>query len=143
MPYRKIVGSDILFSLDPAGATTYELVMCQTGLNLGITNNIIDAATKCGPDSRPGKQDQNLSFEGQMVLSPVGLQMGIAEMFTLAQNKTEWSWRSGPATPVSGDIVYTGRGFFGELTQNWPNDENATFNVTVGVVGTIVQTVTV
>lgn len=142
MAYRKVTGSDILFSIDLAGGTAYSLVMCLTGQTLAITNNIIDAATKCGPDSRAGKQDQNLSIEGQMILSPDSLQMGIAAMFTASQAKTEFSWTMGPATPVTGDVTYTGRGFFGELSQSFPDADNATFSATIGIVGTIVQTVT-
>jgi hypothetical protein len=142
MAERKMNGADILFFIDPAGGTAYDMVVCLTNQSLGITTDEIDAATKCGPDTQPGKQKNSLSIEGQVMASPGTDRISVAALYTLAQNKTQFSWKYGPATPVTGDPVYTGKGFFSSLEQSADLDNPAGFTASVGVIGDVLQVVT-
>ena len=67
MAERKVAGDDVLLFIDPAGGTTYELVVCLTSNSFKIANAIIDAKSKCGPDNLPGVQTFEVTFEGQII----------------------------------------------------------------------------
>lgn len=142
MPYKKVLGSTQLFSIDVLNGTAYDLVMCLTNQSIGITNDEIDAATKCGPDTSIGKQKSNVSFEGEIIITPTVDTIGAAILWGLVQNKTLFSWKYGPATAVTGDIVRFASGYLSEYTESAPTDGNVTFSCKVAVSGTITQTVT-
>ncbi len=67
MAERKISGNDVLLFIDPAGGTTWELVICLTSQSLTRATSEIDAKSKCGPDKSPGSQEINVDFEGQVM----------------------------------------------------------------------------
>ena len=141
MAQRKVTGGDILLFIDPAGGTTYSTVICLTSQTLGISTNIIDARTKCGPDQQPGGQTQNLSFEGQMMIDPDALMISAAGIFTLAQDKTTIGWKLGKLTPATDDVTYTGTGFLASFEQTFPLEDNATFTGEIGIYGDVTQTI--
>lgn len=143
MAERKISGSDILLFIDPAGGTSYDLVVCLTSQSLSRTTNEIDAKSKCGPDKSPGTQEINIDFEGQVILSPATDRMGIYDLHTLWAAKTIFTWKYGKATPATGDIVYTGSAFLSKLDESAGQDDVATFSGSLGIQGSITAVETV
>jgi hypothetical protein len=143
MAERKLTGGDVLFSIDIAGGTSYDLVICLTSQSYSRTTDEIDAATKCGPDTQPGKQKQSISFDGQIMLSPNANRMSMSDLHDAWEDKTEFTWKYGVASPTTGDITYTGTGFLSKLDETADIDNPSTFSATVGILGSVTKTVTV
>ena len=140
MSYRKINGKDILLFIDPAGGTSYKTVICLTDNSKKLATAIVDAASKCGPDSSPGAQTITVDFTGQVVVLPDVGQVAEADLFPLWQNSTVIGWKMGTATPVVGDVTYTGSGFISDLSDTY-SMSGATFTGTIAVSGNLVQTI--
>lgn len=136
MAERKVSGTDVLLMIDPAGGTTYELVVCLTSNSFKIANAIIDANTKCGADNLPGVQSFEVAFEGQVIYSPAALRLGIYDLLTVAKNKTTIGWKMSTATPVTGDVVVTGTAFIANVDTAYGDEAPGTFNATLGIYGT-------
>lgn len=141
MAERKINAKTVLLFIDPLGGTAYSTVVCVTNIDFGITNNEVDADSFCGPDKIPGTQEYSSSFDAQILLDPNTGKISADEIFTLAQNRTTFSFKISPAVPVAGDIVKTGQAFFSEYSENYSTDSVATFTATLGVKGAVTQTV--
>jgi len=142
MAERKVNPKTILMFIDPLGGTSYDTVVCVTNIDFGITNNEVDADSFCGPDKIPGTQEYSSSFDAQILLDPSTGKVSADEIFTLAQNRSTFSFKIAPAIPASGDIVKTGSAFFSEYSENFSNDGVATFSATLGIKGSVLQTVT-
>ena len=140
MAERKLTGKDNLFFIDFAGGTDYDTIVCLTAQSYSRTTDEIDAATKCGPDTQPGKQKQTISIEGQIMLSPVAGKASMSAMHDAWAAITNFTWKYGPAIGTDGDIVYSGTGFFSKLDENADNDNPSTFSATVGILGDVVKT---
>lgn len=142
MAQRKIAGDDILLFIDPAGGTDYDTVVCLTQQDFNRARTEIDAKSKCGPDKLPGSESIELTFQGQIVLSPDAGNISEAGMHTLWQNATTIGWKLGKASPVTGDVTYTGTGFISRLNSSYGMDNPSTFDASIGVYGNVTQTVT-
>lgn len=133
---RKIAGNDVLMFIDNTGGTSYGLVVCLTSNSFGISNAIIDAKSKCGPDNLPGVQTFEVDFEGQVVYSPSGTKVGTFDLLTLAKNKTKIGWKISTATPAAGDIIVEGTGFIADVKTVYGEEAPATFTAKLGIYGT-------
>ncbi len=143
MAERKISGADILLYIDPLGGTSYSLLVCLTKQSLKRTTNTIDAASKCGPDNLAGAQSVNVDFEGQNVWGPTVGRISGGGLHDLWAATTTVGWKMGPATPVSGDEIYSGTAFIAELSDDYDLNSPATFSGSLGVKGNITKIVTV
>lgn len=143
MAERKISGDDMLLQIDPAGGTSYKIIVCAINTSLSNTSDEIDASTKCGPDIRPGKQKSSFSIDGAGVVDPDTGRVSSADLFTLWQNKTTFTWKYSKATPVTDDIIKTGSGSILSFEESANYGEDWNFSATIGVSGDIVQTIQV
>ena len=136
MAQRKIAGNDVLLMLDTAGGTSYGTVVCLTSNSFEIVNNIIDAKSKCGPDTLPGTVSYNSDFEGQVIYSPSGSNVGIYDLLVAAQSQATCGFKISQATPVTGDVTITGTCFLGSVKQVFGDEAPSTFTATLGIYGT-------
>ena len=136
MAERKVAGNDVLLLIDPAGGTSYDLVVCLTSNSFKIANAIIDAKSKCGPDNLPGVQTFEVAFEGQIIYSPASNRIGVYELLTLAKNKTTIGWKMATASPVTGDVVTSGTAFIANVDTTYGEENPGTFSATLGIYGT-------
>lgn len=128
--------------IDPLGGTDYSLIVCLTSQSLNRTTNEIDAASKCGPDTQPGDQTIDISFEGQKILDLDTDRISIGDLHDLWAAKTTVGWKYGPATPVSDDVSYSGTGWISSLEETDAHNETGSFSATLRPYGSITKTVT-
>ena len=83
MAERKVTGKSVMLFIDPAGGTAYSLVICLTSNSLKRATTIIDAASKCGPDSQPGLQQISIDLAGQVMVSPAVGRISEADLHDL------------------------------------------------------------
>ena len=140
MAERKVNGKDILLFIDPAGGEDYKTVVCLTSNSKRLTTATLDAASKCGPDSRPGAQTVTVDFAGQVVVDPDTGRVSEADLYDLWKDTTNISWKISPAVPADGDVIYTGEGFLSDLSDTYDMN-GATFTGTIGVSGFPVKSV--
>lgn len=134
---RKVTGNDMLLFIDPAGGTSYSLVVCLTSNSFNIANAVIDAKSKCGPDNLPGVQSFEVSFEGQIIWSPDSGRVGHYSLLTLASNKTTIGWKMAKATnTVDGNVSITGTAFIANVDSTFADEAPGTFACTLGIYGT-------
>lgn len=141
MAERKVKGADILLFIDPDGGTDYSLIICLTKQGLKRATEIIDAATKCGPDTQPGKQSVNLDFEGQQMIDPDAQRLSADDLHPVWAAKTTVGWKLGPADPITADVIYNGTGFIATLDEDYDVSNPATFSGSIGVYGSITQVI--
>ena len=142
MAEKKVSGNDMLLFIDPAGGTSYKLVICQTGGGLSRSTSVIDAKSKCGPDKSPGTQEVSITMEGQILTDPDTGEVSEADLHDLWANKTTVGWKYSKATTVTDDVTYSGTGFISKLDATYGQDNVATFNVELQPYGTVTKTVT-
>jgi hypothetical protein len=141
MAQRKIAGDDILLFIDPLGGTDYDTIVCLTEQQFNRATTEIDAKSKCGPDKLPGAQNIELTFQGQIVYGPDSGNISESGLHTLWQNSTTIGWKLGKASPVTGDVTYSGTGFISRLNSAFAMDSPSTFDGSIGVYGSVTQTV--
>ncbi len=137
MAERKVSGADLLLFIDPLGGTSYSLVVCLTSQSMTRVTNEIDAKSKCGPDKSFGTKEVGIDFEGQVIYSAAASRLGIFELHELWEDNTVFSWKYGRATPVEGDVVYTGMAFLSKLDETAGQDDVATFSASLGIQGSV------
>lgn len=136
MAEHKINGTDVLLFLSTDGVT-YKTVVCLTSETVSRTTNAIDAKSKCGPDKLPGTQDNEVTFEGQVMADPSSGTISTDDIDDYWRNKTTVYFRVGKATPVTGDVTYSGTCFISKLDEVFAMDAVATFSGALGIYGTI------
>lgn len=139
MAEHKVSGNDVLLFIGLDGIT-YNTVVCLTSNSVTRTTNIIDAKSKCGPDKLPGAKDNGISFEGQLMADPSAGRISIDDLDDYWRNTTTIYWRVGKATPIIGDITYSGTGFIAKLDETAALDTPVTFSGEIGVYGIIAKT---
>lgn len=136
MAQIEVQGSDILLGIDPAGGTNWQTIVCLTSNGINISTDTINSSSKCGTSSSPGTQTMDVPFEGNYMKLPDGTNISGADLFTLAKNKTNFSWIQGTLAALTGgsidtgDDTYTGTGFISSLSIVFP-DGVATFSGTI------------
>lgn len=132
----EINGSNIIVAIDPAGGTSYKLIVCLTSntLTTGITE--LDASSKCNPSGKwiPGtKIDQTLTGEGNLLDPDTGTptNVGYPELYSLMTAGTIVTVKFGKVSPTTGEAIYTGSAFITQVEQVAPYDELVTFSFTL------------
>jgi hypothetical protein len=85
----KVSGGRYLLSLDLAGATDYDTVVCATSLGSSTSVNSVDASSACGPDKSPGTVDISYTFEGQILIAPVSGEVSLAALSAVRQKEIQ------------------------------------------------------
>ena len=129
MADRLVNGKDILFFIDPAGGTDYQLIVCLTSNSLNRATSVIDSASKCGPASTAGPTTVSIDLAGQVVVEPDTDHLAEADLNDLLFDDTVVGWKMGPAVPVTGDVSYSGTGFLSSLNATYDMN-GATFSGT-------------
>lgn len=141
MAQREVQGKDILLFIDPLGGTSYDLIVCLTSQTITLATNKIDSSSKCGTSSSPSTSTADVAFDGNVQFGPTSPTLSADALFTLWLNQTIFSWKMGPATPVTGDVVYNALGFLSALTLTYPEGV-ATFAGTISVTNVVTQVIT-
>lgn len=125
----------MLLFIDPAGGTNYDTVVCLT--SVGKTDSIdpVDASSACGPDKSPGKVAISYSFEGQHLQDPDTGKISGTSLRQLLRAKTFFGFKIAPVTPVLGDEIEEGVGYFSELSSTYSFDSVGTFSGVIQPVG--------
>jgi hypothetical protein len=140
MAEHKVQGGNMLLFIDPAGGTSYSMVVCLTNVGKKDSVAIVDAASACGPDKSPGVLDLSYSFEGQNLQDPSGTISGTS-LRQLLRNKTTVGFMIAPDTPIVGDEIEEGTGYFSELSSSYAFNSVGTFTGSLQPYGTPVLSV--
>jgi hypothetical protein len=136
MAEHKVSGGTMLLFIDPAGGTAYDMVVCLTTVGKSNTINVVDASSACGPDKSPGTLEISYSFEGQHLQDPVTGKISGTSLLQLLRAKTTVGFKIAPETPVAGDEIESGTGYFSELSSTYAFDSVGTFTGTLQPYGT-------
>lgn len=143
MAERKLTANDYLLFIDPAGGTSYKLIICQTDGGIDRTTSVIDAKSKCGPDKSPGTQDITITMSGQIMWDADTGEASEGDLHSLWANKTTVGWKwSKAGTLATDDVSYSGTGFISKLSAKFSQDNPGTFDLELSPYGTITQTIT-
>ena len=143
MAERKVSGKDVLLYIDPLGGTSYDTVVCLTSQSFSSDTNVVDANSKCGPDQLPGTQNESIDFEGQQLIDPNTGKVSGADLYDLKQAQTTIGWKIAVASPTTGDVVKSGKGFISSISEDYGLEDPATFSGTITIKGLATQTITV
>jgi hypothetical protein len=124
-------------------ASQFLILVCQTDLTFDRSRDTIDANTKCGPDQIPSNNPTfEISGTAQVWLfdddnPESATKLSEAGADRLLVNKTVFEWKIGPLSGVQvpGDVVYSGEGFFTNLSTSWGNEDAASFDFTISIKG--------
>lgn len=136
MAEHKVSGGTMLLFIDPAGGTAYDMVVCLTSVGKSNTINVVDASSACGPDKSPGTLEISYSFEGQHLQDPITGKISGTNLLQLLRAKTTVGFKIAPETPVAGDEIESGTGYFSELSSTYAFDSVGTFTGTLQPYGT-------
>jgi hypothetical protein len=140
MAERKINAKTYMLFIDPAGGTDWSLVVCLNSVNYNLSVAVQDASSYCGPDQSAGDATSTVGLDAQYMLSPDADRISAAGIFTLAQDKTTFSWKISAAIPEAGDITKDGLGFFSAYAETHNKDTVSGFTGTIAVQGLTTQT---
>lgn len=141
MAEHKLSGKEILLYIDPLGGVDYSTVVCLTNQTWQGTSNVIDATSKCGPDTLPGTQTNSVTFEGQQLFDPSVGKVSGASLFDLWKNSTTIGWKISPTDPIDGDEILSGTGWISDLSKNYNQTDPSTFSGTLSIYGSTTQTI--
>jgi hypothetical protein len=136
MAEHKVAGGTMLLFIDPAGGTAYDTVVCLTSVSKADSVTVVDAASACGPDKSPGTLELSYSFEGQHLQDPDSGRISGTDLRIILRSKSQFAWKIAPVSPVAGDEIEVGVGFFSELSSSYAFDSIGTFTGTIQPVGT-------
>ncbi len=122
----------LLYSAD---GTAYSTVAALTENSLDNTNDSIEANTKDGNSVEYGDIFKaKVSFKGETVNSVgIAVKTSTAELYALFTGKINGYWKIGKSSPVTGDVVWSFRGYVNVININDPDGQLETFsgNITV------------
>ena len=124
------------FSLTPDGGTSYDTVVCGRDISKSDTVNAIDSSSACGPDSTPGDLTFERTFSGIQLQDPDSGKLSSTNIRELLIAKTIVGYKIAPETPVEGDEIESGTGYFSDLSSNYSYNDAATFDFTFKPIGT-------
>jgi len=138
----KIPANSYFLLIDKTGAgTTYDNVMCLINFSFDASSAVNDDSTMCGPDNSAGVQTATIPFTGKTFLVPGTGAISAPDIFTLWQNKSTLAWKIGKATPTTGDITKTGKGFLNAYGEAYDTNATGNFSGTITVTGPITQAI--
>lgn len=113
MAYSFVNARDIVLSIDWDNNGSFLPVACLTSNSMDIKRDAIDADSKCGDNQLPGDSvKQTISCSGNAIDQTGTIDReSYDRLYSLVQSKAIVAAKFGPASPVSGDIVYSGNIF--------------------------------
>jgi hypothetical protein len=146
MADTEIRGREWLLLIDADGNNTYLPAACLTDVTFSSELDEIDANSKCGNKTLAGDVfTQEITAEA-IAIDQTGTptKESYSALYTYHVNKTLLPFKIGKASPVSGDIVYSGSGYIFSWELSTPDNDKATFSITIKPKEpTITQAVTV
>ena len=136
MAEHKVAGGTMLLFIDPTGGDDYDMVVCLTSVSKSDSISVVDASSACGPDKSPGTLELSYAFEGQHLQDPDSGKISGTSLRQLLRSKTTIGWKIAPETPVTGDEIEEGTGYFSELSSTYAFDSVGTFTGTIQPYGT-------
>jgi hypothetical protein len=124
-----------------AVGTTYDNVMCLINFSFDASSAVNDDSTMCGPDNSAGVQTATIPFTGKTFIVPGTGAISAPDIFTIWQNKTTIAWKIGKATPTTGDMTKTGKGFLNAYGEAYDTNTTGNFSGTITVTGPITQAI--
>lgn len=137
---REIIGT---YALSIKTATVFLMLVCQTDLKFSRSRGTINAPSKCDPNKKIPNPAADYEITGSLqVLLPDGVaftdpKASEAELDKLFRDATIFDWKIGPmsGTPVPGDVIYSGKGWFSNLDTDYPTTDLAKSDFTLAVTG--------
>jgi hypothetical protein len=111
----------------------FNAVVCLTDNSFDLAINNITTETKCGTINEAGTISTTLALSGVLVLDPDDDKVSASALFDLASTGASFNFKYGPITPVTGDIVYSGRGFLTAYGEADSVNTNSTFTGAIQV----------
>jgi hypothetical protein len=136
MAEHKVTGGTMLMFIDPAGGTSYDMVVCLTSVSKSDSITVVDASSACGPDKSPGTLELSYSAEAQHLQDPNTGKISGTSLRQLLRNKTTIGFKIAPETPQIGDEIEEGTGYLSELSSTYAFDSVGTFTLTLQPYGT-------
>lgn len=135
MSETKVSGRDEIILISMDNGSTYQPVACLTNNEFNIDGSAIDTSSKCGDEFLPPvKISAKLTGEGFTILQyGTSPKFSTAEILAAFQAKTVFLWKKSKATPVTGDNVLSGDGFFTSLVITDKDGEEETFKCEIMV----------
>jgi hypothetical protein len=138
----KIPANSYFLLIDKTGVgTTYDNVMCLINFSFDASSAVNDDSTMCGPDNSAGVQTATIPFTGKTFIVPGTGAISAPDIFTIWQNKTTIAWKIGKATPTTGDMTKTGKGFLNAYGEAYDTNATGNFSGTITVTGPITQAI--
>ena len=145
MAETKVSGRDYLLFADIDGDDTFKPVACLTSNNITSTLNVIDATSKCGDQFQPGPAyTQSIKADGFAIdQTGTASKDSYNQLYSAFVSKTIFAIKMGEATPVAGNVVYSGNVFISSFDVTAADKEDVKFSATLTVaVPPLTQTVT-
>lgn len=146
MAEHKLSGKQVLLYIDPANTATpiYSVVVCLKKHTFEAISEELDASSKCGPDTLPGKVKEGpINFDGIQLYDPATLKVSGASLFSLLQAQATVAWKIAPVSPVTGDIIKVGKGFISKISEDYDYSSPSSFSGVLSIIGSTVQTTTI
>lgn len=135
MAETKVSARDYILLADIDNDGTFKPVACLTSNSLTSSLNIIDATSKCGDQFQPGPAFTQ-SFRGEgFAIDETGTPAkdSYQQLYTAHAAKTTFNMKMGKASPVSGDITYSGSVFISSFDVNAADKDDVKFTATFTV----------
>lgn len=106
-----------ILQIDPLGGTSYKTIVCLVDQSGDNTRDEIDTRTYCEPEgSEPGPATRSRTFNAVNLYDPGSGRTSYADLRILFDAGTVFSYRKGPLTPVTGDVIETGLAYLTSLS---------------------------
>lgn len=135
MAEAKIKARDWIVYVSEDAGTTYKPVACLKSNEFSSSNSPIDANSKCGNEMLAGDIfEQSISVEG-FAITETGTptKVSASKLYDLQIDKTIFKCKIAKATPVSGDITYTGDVFISDWNESSDDGDLNNFTATFTV----------
>lgn len=144
---RKQIGTDYLLFINTGTteAPVWKVPLCQTSVTVNTPKNVIDASSKCGPDSLIENAPETVDFEGQVLQQdPTNTtHMSLFDLRQLYRDGGLHEFKVGPRGSTvddNGKIIYSFSGYLSNLTDTYGNGEVGTVSGSIAVSGEIEET---
>jgi hypothetical protein len=135
MAETKVSARDYILLADIDNDGTFKPVACLTSNSLTSTLNVIDATSKCGDQFQAGPSfNQSFRAEG-FAIDETGTPAkdSYQQLYTAHAARTTFAMKMGKATPVAGDITYSGSVFISAFDVNAADKDDVKFTATFTV----------
>ena len=135
MAETKVSARDYILLADIDGDSTFKPVACLTSNSLTSTLNVIDATSKCGDQFQAGPSfSQSFRAEG-FAIDETGTPSkdSYQQLYAAHAARTQFAMKMGKASPVAGDITYSGQVFISAFDVNAADKDDVKFTATFTV----------